>query len=379
MKILILSCNTGQGHNSAGNAVKEALEARGVLCDMVDALSFTRRRYTSALVSGTYIKMVSKVPHVFGGIYKVGDMISSPKIKSPVYFANALSAAKLGFFIESGGYDGVVMSHVFPAETLTRLKKHKRTRVRTYAVATDYTCTPFWEETNPDYFFIPHEDLAEEFHTKGIPMKKLVPTGIPVSAKYDIKLTKTEARDQLGLPRDAKIFLIMTGSMGFGDVSGIAYRLLERTKNENVRILVMTGRSEKLRCRIEEDFDGDDRVSPVPFTLQVPLYMDACDVLLTKPGGLTTTEAAVKRVPFILTKPIPGCETENAKFFSSHGMSAYVKKFRDIADVAADLSSDESAREKMLDYQERLMPRKAADSIAKFIISDITTNKSTRH
>ena len=93
MKILILSCNTGQGHNSAGNAVKEALEAHGVTCDMLDALSFTRRRYTSRLVSGTYVKMVSVAPAVFGGIYKAGDMISSPRFKSPVYFANALSAS----------------------------------------------------------------------------------------------------------------------------------------------------------------------------------------------------------------------------------------------------------------------------------------------
>lgn len=374
MKILILSCNTGQGHNSAGNAVKEALEAHGVTCDMLDALSFTRRRYTSRLVSGTYVKMVSVAPAVFGGIYKAGDMISSPRFKSPVYFANALSAARLGFFIDAGGYDGVVMSHVFPAETLTRIKIRRRTRVRTYAVATDYTCTPFWEETDPDYFFIPHEDLAEEFAAKGIPRSKLIPTGIPVASKYDVKMPRAEAREQLGLPADAKVFLIMTGSMGFGDISGIVWRLLQRTDGEFVRVLVMTGRSEKLRRRIEDDFDGDERVIPVPFTLQVPLYMDACDVLLTKPGGLTTTEAAVKRVPFVHTKPIPGCEAKNAQFFSSHGMSVYVKRFRDTADAAADLASDTDVCRRMTEMQERMMPHRAADAIAKFIISDVKSH-----
>ena len=371
MKILILSCNTGQGHNSAGNAVKEALEALGVVCDMVDALSFTRRRYTSRLVSGTYVKMVSVAPIVFGGIYKAGDIISSPRFKSPVYFANALSAARLGFFIDAGGYDGVVMPHVFPAETLTRLKRRKRTHVRTYAVATDYTCSPFWEETDPDYFFIPHQDLADEFASKGIPMKKLVPTGIPVSSKYEVKIPKSDAREQLGLPKDAKTFLIMTGSMGFGDISGLVFRLLHRMDGEFVRLLVMTGRSEKLRRHIEEDFGNDERVIAVPFTLQVPLYMDACDVLLTKPGGLTTTEAAVKHVPFVHTKPIPGCETKNARFFSSHGMSVYVKNFRDTADAAVGLSSDPEACRLMIEKQQSEMPRLAADTIARFIISDI--------
>lgn len=374
MKILILSCNTGQGHNSAGNAVKEALEVLGVTCDMADALSFSKHSGTSDLISGAYVKIVSKVPLVFGGIYKAGDIISSPRFRSPIYLANSFSAARLAEYIKNGEYDGVVMPHVFPAETLTKIKRKGTARVRTYAVATDYTCSPFWEETKPDFFFIPHTDLAYEFASKGIPMEKLIPAGIPVSPKYSVKIPKAEAREKLGLPTDATVFLIMSGSMGFGDISGVTSELLRLMGDKPTRALIMTGRSEKLKARIAEDFGEDERVIAVPFTREVPLYMDACDVLLSKPGGLTSTEAAVKQVPFIHTKPIPGCETKNAKFFSSHGMSVYVKRQSDAAIAAAALASDEKAREYMTEKQRELMPKNAAESIAKFIIYDILKN-----
>ena len=131
MKILILSCNTGQGHNSAGNAVKEALEVLGVTCDMADALSFSKHSGPSDLISGAYVKIVSKVPLVFGGIYKAGDIISSPRFRSPIYLANSFSAARLAEYIKNGDYDGVVMPHVFPAETLTKIKRKGTARVRT--------------------------------------------------------------------------------------------------------------------------------------------------------------------------------------------------------------------------------------------------------
>ena len=374
MKILLLSCNAGQGHNSAASAVKEALENRGVTCDMKDALSFAHIRSTSRIVSGTYIGMVSKAPLVFGGVYKAGDIMGSPNFHSPVYYFNALSAGRLGRFIEKGGYDGVVMSHVFGAQMLTRLKSRRRRRScpRTYCVATDYTSTPLWEETTPDYFFIPHEDLAEEFVKKGIPMEKLVPTGIPISPRYNVKIDKAEARRRLCIPEDALVYLVMTGSMGFGNISDIVSGIIENSTRANIAIMVMTGKSKKLQERITEDFKWEKRVIAVPFTTEVPLYMDACDVVLTKPGGLSTTEAAVKGVPLVHTKPIPGCETRNAVFFAEKGMAVPAWSNRTTASIAVKLAENSSARNAVGEAQRREMPKNAADSIAKFIIDDVT-------
>ena len=377
MKILLLSCNTGQGHNTAAAAVKEALEARGVTCEMKDALSFAHIRYTSKIVSDAYLGMVSKAPAVFGGVYKAGDLMGSSKVHSPVYYVNALSAGRLGRYIERGGFDGVVCSHVFAAQMITRLK-YRRTRfsrLRTYCVATDYTSVPLWEETRPDYFFIPHVDLTGEFHGKGIPTEKLVPTGIPVSPRYTVRVPKAEAREKLSIQSDSLVYLVMTGSMGFGNVSETVKGIIEHSTRANICVLVMTGRSEKLKSRIEEDFRGEARVRAIPYTSEVPLYMDAADVILTKPGGLSTTEAAVKGLPLVHTKPIPGCETKNAKFFAEKGMAVPAWSDKTTAKVAVKLAEDSEARRRVSEAQMREMPKNSADIAARFIISDVKEHR----
>ena len=150
VKILILSCNTGEGHNAAGHAVEEAALARGHEVNFVDAMQLGKR-HTSRLISGLYIGIVKHLPWFFGFIYKLGMLISNRHFKSPVYWANAKLAKPLASLIEEGNYDIVVMPHLYPAETITYMKKHNMLPVKAVAIGTDYTCIPFWEETNCDY------------------------------------------------------------------------------------------------------------------------------------------------------------------------------------------------------------------------------------
>ncbi len=361
MKVLILSCNTGQGHNSAGLAVKEELQRRGIPCEMKDALSFARG-HASKTISGAYIGIAKKAPSLFGGIYKLGDVISSEKRKSPVYYANARYAGALCSYITENQFTTVVTPHLFPAETLTWLRRRGKLNIPSYAVATDYTCIPFWEETELDGYFLPHRDLIPEFVGKGIPREKLFPTGLPVSGRYNVSLRPGEARERLGLPQDAPVFLVMTGSMGFGDISSFTLDLL-LTCPSRARILILTGSNAPLKVRIDRDFAGEKRVRTVAFTQEVPLYMEACDVLLSKPGGLTSTEAAVKNVPLVHTRPIPGCETKNAAFFSSRGLSLFAEKPKEAAKAAAMLASDGALRIQMRRAQRETIPPRAAAAI----------------
>lgn len=361
MKVLILSCNTGQGHNSAGLAVKEELDRRGIPCEMKDALSLAKRR-ASKTISGAYIGLATHAPSMFGAIYRLGGAISSCKRKSPVYYANARYAQSLRAYIEDNGFDVVVTPHLFPAETLTWLRRKEGFSVPSYAVATDYTCIPFWEETELDGYFLPHQDLIPEFVEKGIPQEKLLPTGLPVSGRYLLHTEQEEARRALDLPENAPVFLVMTGSMGFGDISSFTLDLLLTCPKE-ARIVILTGNNQSLKARIDADFSRENRVRTVPFTGKVPLYMDACDVLLSKPGGLTSTEAAVKNVPLVHTRPIPGCETRNAAFFSGRGLSLFAESPKEAARAAASLSGSQELRDKMRRCQRETIPGRAAEQI----------------
>jgi processive 1,2-diacylglycerol beta-glucosyltransferase len=216
MKVLILSCNTGQGHNAAARAVEKIFKERGIDCDLKDTLSFGKVS-TSDVISNIYMKMTSNIPWLFRMLYKAGDFVSSRRgqIPSPIYLANTKYANSLYHYIMKNNYDIVLCPHLFPAEAVTYIKRHYNPPITTGFIATDYSCTPFTEETEMDWYFIPHKDISSEYIKKGVPEKKIIPTGIPVLSKFRNKTDKMMARKFLRLGQDSEIFLIMTGSMGF--------------------------------------------------------------------------------------------------------------------------------------------------------------------
>ena len=221
MKVLILSCNTGQGHNAAGQALYDEFRARGVECAFLDALSLSNDAVSNA-ISGAYVATVQKAPHLFGGLYKVGDKISSDRHKSPIYLMNIAQTGALKEYIALHGITTVVTPHLFPAEMLTHLRRRHALEAKCFSVATDYTCIPFWEETEMDGYIVPHEDLLYEYVERGLPVELLLPLGIPASERFSQPMRTQEARDLLGLPQDQPIFLVMTGSMGYGGAARIA-------------------------------------------------------------------------------------------------------------------------------------------------------------
>lgn len=319
MKILILSCNTGGGHNAAGEAVLEAVKLRGHEAVLQDMMLLSGER-TSKLVGGAYVHIARSLPHFFGFIYKLGSLISNRYFKSPVYWANARLAKKLADFIDANHFDIVVTPHLYPAETLTYMKRHHMLHVKTVAVGTDYTCIPFWEETDCDYYVIPHEDLIDEFVRRGVPREKLLPYGIPVAQAFTRPADRKTARKKCHLPDDKPLYLIMSGSMGFGRLAVFALALAKHCR-AGEHIIIICGNNHKMKRILNQQFHGNKQVHILGYTNHVALYMDACDVIFTKPGGLTSTEALVKSIPLIHTAPIPGCETKNSSFFTEHGLS----------------------------------------------------------
>ncbi len=367
MKVLILSCNTGEGHNSAAKAIKEQFDLRGIPCEIENALRFASEKI-SKYICNTYIKMTLHTPKLFGWGYKVGKDIGSPKRKSPVYFANKLYADALGNFIAKNGFDTIVMTHVFPAEAMTALRRNGKCKAKLYVVSTDYSCCPFFEELEVDRYFIPHEKLIAEFMQRGILREKMIPTGIPVSQRFLQKVDRVEAREKLGMPECGNTALIMTGSMGFGNTKAIAEELVRYAPE--MQLMILGGNNQEAKEQLRKQFADNGNICVEDFTKEVPLYMDACDVLFTKPGGLTSTEAAVKNIPLIHTAPIPGCETENAEFFSRLGISIAKTDVREAAKSAIMLCRDEQARKLMIERQKKEIHPYAARTICEQIIAD---------
>ena len=370
MKYLILSCNTGEGHNAAGRAVYEVLKEAGEDCLFLDMLSLIGPK-ASRRVSQTYVKITTKAPRVFEALYKAGQWISSPKHKSPVYWVNQLYKQKVLNFLLKEKIDVVITPHLFPAQTLTALKERGKRPFHSVAIATDYACIPFWEETNCDYYVVPHPDLVEEFAAKGLPRKKLLPYGIPVSPAFQTKLSKEEARKKLGLPVKGTLYLIMSGSMGYGKLGHLARELFNQ--DPDGRVLIICGNNQELQEKLHKQFFKEHRITVIGFTKQVSTYMDACDVLLTKPGGLTSTEAAVKEVPLVHTAPIPGCESHNLAFFLKKGMSVSGKDEKEQAKKAVELAQNFSKQLVMEAAQNSQISKDAAQKI--YVLTQSTFGK----
>lgn len=369
MKLLILSCNTGEGHHSAALAVQEALNARGVPNDIMDPLSSvgeaTRRR-----VCELYNSIIRNIPKAFGLIYRAGELADSALPGSPVYFANSLYAGKLLDCIRDGGYDGVISTHLYGMEAMTAIRQKLGVHIPNYGVLTDYTRIPFFSDVHLDGYFIPHRDLAAELVEKGMDAQLLIPTGIPVSERFAHALPQDEARRRLNLPESKRIYLVMTGGVGCGNVAEICDGLRDGDGGDFLAC-VLTGKNESLRDELNERYRDEPRIRAVDFTREVNVYMNAADVLITKPGGLSSTEAAAARVPLVHWITIPGCEERNADFFSARGMSVQTRSPGEAAVLAVNLARDPAACAAMRQHQaEEINPNSARDTVA-HVLADL--------
>ena len=253
------------------------------------------------------------------------------------------------------------MPHLYPAETLTWMKRSGDALPVTFAIATDYTCIPFWEETDCDFYVVPSEALSGEFVERGVPAGKVLPLGIPVSSAYRQPTTRAEARAALSLPAEGNCILVMGGSMGAGSLIDLTRCLL--AQDETAHIIVIAGSNERTAAALHELPDPAGRLTILSFTKQVPLYFRACDLLFSKPGGLTSTEAAVSGIPLIHTDPIPGCETVNREYFESRGMSLSARTPEEQVQAGLRILHDPALRDAMLQNQHKGIHPDAADRI----------------
>lgn len=359
MEALILSCGTGGGHNSACAAIGEALSEKGHRVRTLDPY-LLRGKKTAEAVSSAYILLAQKAPSAFGAVYHLGDAYRHLPVPSPVYGLNRLMVPLLEEYLRQDPPDVIVTTHLFPAEILTSMKRQGKPLPPTVFVATDYTCIPFTEETDCDLYVIPAPELTDEFASRGIPRDRILPLGIPVRRAFREGMDREEARASLGIDPAERCILIAGGSIGAGQIGEIVPLLLERY-GDSARPVVVCGNNESLYRRMSRDFG--QRCTVLRFTERMAAYMAACDLFLSKPGGLSSTEAAVLGVPLIHVAPIPGCETHNMAFFERHGMSLAVHDVKTELIPACDALLIPSRRQEMLERQRETLPADAAPHI----------------
>lgn len=368
MKVLILSCSTGEGHNSAAKAISETLVSMNIDCTIMDPIVLKSKKVSNTVASA-YNGLIRKAPGLFGIVYKLGSFYEWLRLPSPVYWANSKCAGELYEYIRNNQIDAVICTHIFGMQSMTAVRR-KYGPVPCYGVLTDHTAIPFLSETDIDGYFVPDDGVVYQLKKKGIPEDRIYVTGIPVSRRFSIPITKEDARAALGIPKDKKIIVLMSGGAGCGKILKLCKRMCKSLDSSHL-IYVFPGKNEKLRKKLETRFSGEDRVVTVAFTLEMHMYVKAADVVLSKPGGLSSTEIAVAGVPLVHLKAIPGCETCNMRYYTSSGLSLPGKSVKQAVAATEKLLIDTAASESMREKQRRLILSNAAQVIADRVIKEV--------
>ena len=361
MDALILSCGTGGGHDAAAKAIMEEMCIRGHKATILNPYTL----YSDELaqkINNTYVSMVQNKPRLFGVIYSAGQVYRKLPCKSPVYHINRHMIPIMKEYLSNHQYDIMISTHLYPAEIITNLKdKHIEIPITLY-VSTDYVCIPFTEETTCDAYVIPADDLIPHYVGLGIPKEKLYPLGIPVNRVFAQPESKEEARRRLNLDSGKIYILIAGGSMGGGTINKTIDILIDKVSfQQNVALIIVCGNNKDL-------YDGliskqSENMIVLGYTDDMAGYLHASDVFVTKPGGLSSTEAAVCGIPILHTAGIPGCETYNEDYFQNHGMSVICNNPTDIMEKAIELVSSQSKSAEMIEQQHKKIDGSATAKI----------------
>lgn len=368
MKILLLSCSTGEGHNSAAKAISDVLNSRGVEWELHDILKLLSPR-VAKLICNWHGRIYRYVPQLFNmGFKMVEHMTDDNDDSDMLYKVLAHGGEKLSKFLLDGGYDGVICTHVFAGMVITEVRKNYGIDLPFYQVATDYNFMPYTDLCIADGYFISSPLLSPTYEKAGVPADKLIPSGIPIRQAFYSKDAKALAREELQLPESGLFVLMMGGSLGCGPLKKLAKKLLERIP-EDAAVAVVCGRNKRLYNSLSKLEDPRFRV--LGYIKEIPQYMDAADLIVTKPGGLSSTEAANKHLPMVFMHTVGGCEDHNFKLFLRMGYAVGSKKTSEVLEMTEALLRDPARLRQMEQRLCQDFNRNGSAEIARHIIAAV--------
>jgi processive 1,2-diacylglycerol beta-glucosyltransferase len=332
-RILVLSASVGAGHLRAAQAVELALKevAPHAVVRNIDVLELTntafRRFYGKA-----YLDLVNKAPYLLGYFYDYLDRPRRPNSKRDA-IRLALEKFNLRKFIrmlKTEPCDLVINTHFLPAEIIASLRRKKELSVPQVTVTTDFETHRLWVNQPCDHYFTATAEGARYLQHWGIPREATTVSGIPVHPVFSKAKDKATAQRQLAIPGDRPVVLQLAGGFGVGPIAKLYEGLL--AVERPLDVVVISGRNEKLRAQLEKVPAGTrHRVRILGFTDQIDEWMAAADLVVSKPGGLTTSETLARGAVMVIVNPIPGQETRNSDFLLESGAAIKVNNVATMA------------------------------------------------
>jgi processive 1,2-diacylglycerol beta-glucosyltransferase len=328
-RVLFLYLTKHSGHYAAAVAIEEALRRIHPNTDSMLLDSFSHANpILSKVTLRAYLAMLKTAPEIWEYMYDNPEFqVRTQKIRDLLNRGNSKKLQKvLGEFQP----DMVVCTQAFACGVIASWKQATgRQHPLLVGVLTDFVAHRYWAHEKVDLYITPNEETQQTLLNQGIPRERICVNGIPISNKFDRPVDKAALIQSLGLRPNLPKILLMGGSLGLGPMKSVI-RKLDRLP-QPFDLIAVTGKNNELKERLERKGKKLRRpINIMGFVENVNELMDICEVVVTKPGGITTAECLVKQLPMIVINPIPGQEAKNSEFLLSQGVAVQAEDANDV-------------------------------------------------
>ncbi|MEI6562985.1 MAG: glycosyltransferase [bacterium] len=318
MKILILHASAGAGHRRAAEALAAACLQEGIQPIVHDILEFTPPLFRTTYAAG-YLNMVRSAPELWGYLYSLTDRKSqTPWHRRIRTTFNKLNTKSFERFRRELQADAVICTHFLPLEILGRRRPKDAGKVPLFGVVTDFAAHSLWSCPNVDGYFTGCEEARRQLIRMGQPPGRAWVTGIPISPEFVPPADVVNLRIRMGLAPDLPVILILCGGFGVGAIVDVLGAFAKEPLQ--AQLVVVTGNNEALRDRAARK--ARELTMPVMlhgFVSNIHELIGVADVVISKPGGLTSAEVLVMGCPLVIMDPIPGQEQRNGEYLLENG------------------------------------------------------------
>jgi processive 1,2-diacylglycerol beta-glucosyltransferase len=375
MKILILTVSAGAGHIKAAETISEQIKLKYPDSNImiIDTYKYISPLLDRIIVGG-YLSILKMSSKIYDKYYSLSEPVGSRYNFGSIL--NRFLAIKLMDLINEFNPSVIACTNFIPLQILSTLHKKNRLKVPTISVITDYTTHSYWIHDYVSAYVVANGFIKTELENKGISSDIIHPLGIPVGMSFYQNNDKHQLLSEYGMENKPTI-LIMGGSLGFGDLKKSFLSLLKFKKD--IQIVVITGTNNKLRHQLEKYSKTSEKsISIIGYTDKISDYMEMSDILITKPGGMTVSEALTKNIPLVLISPIPGQEERNAQFLSNIGAAVRVIKKGDLENVLHQLIDNPLRMCHMKEMSKFLSRPDASEKIAG-LLAQMSLPPNTKH
>lgn len=344
MNILIFYASYGGGHLNAAKSINEYIlnNYKNNNLELIDCMKYVNKT-VEKVTTAAYREAAKKAPWVWGKIY-------SDSQKGPLAHlstrSNKIMAIKLLKLLREKKPDLIISTHPFSSQMCSYLKRKGKITAKIATIMTDFAPHDQWLVGSDftDYYFVANDKMKDYLMQKEIKDTKIFVTGIPLSDRFLQKYDRKKILDNYHL-EDGKRNILFFGGGEFGLGKTRTFEMFDNLikTSSDMQIIAIAGKNEKMKSKFDEIVKknkANKRVKVLSFTNQVPELMSISDLVVTKPGGMTTTESLASGLPMIIINPIPGQEEENAEFLQNKNVGIWIKKEDDVSKILYDLFSN---------------------------------------